>query len=50
MISELRRLLSPPIFPDREKTRAARWLHFFLWLFILLLLLLTVTLVFSPFD
>lgn len=50
MVSELRRLLLPPIFPDREKTRTARWLHFFLWLFILLLLLLTVTLVFSTFE
>lgn len=50
MVSELRRLLLPPIFPDREKTRTARWLHFFLWLFILLLLVLTATLVVSPFD
>ncbi|MCC6453389.1 MAG: response regulator [Caldilineaceae bacterium] len=50
MMTFLRSLLTPPIFPERERTRAARWIHFILWLFILLLGILTVTLLFSTFD
>jgi signal transduction histidine kinase/DNA-binding response OmpR family regulator len=46
----LRSLLTPPIFPEREKTRAARWIHYILWLFTLLLAILTITLPFSTWD
>jgi PAS domain S-box-containing protein len=45
-----RRLLTPPLFPDREKTRAARWVHLILWVFQALLVLLTITLFSSSFD
>ena len=47
MITFLRGLLTPPIFPEREKTRAARWIHLILWLFTFILGILTITLPFS---
>jgi PAS domain S-box-containing protein len=50
MMIFLRNLLTPPIFPEREKTRAARWIHLILWLFIILLGILTITLPISPWD
>ncbi len=37
-------LFSPPQFPDRERTRTARWLYVFIWIFIGMLLLLTIPL------
>jgi signal transduction histidine kinase/DNA-binding response OmpR family regulator len=43
----LRRLLTPPDFPERDKTRAARWIHIILWLFLIILGFMTVTLPFG---
>jgi len=36
-IPALRQWLTPPTFPDKEQTRAARWLHFLILTFIILL-------------
>ena len=49
-IDALRTFLAPPKFPDREKTRTARWLYYFIYLFIVLLLLVTISLLFNQFD
>jgi signal transduction histidine kinase/CheY-like chemotaxis protein len=50
MMKFLRRLLTPPTFPEREKTRAARWIHLILWLFIMLIGVLSLTIPFSHWD
>jgi PAS domain S-box-containing protein len=50
MLTWLRQLISPPQFPDPEKTRAARWLNFVLWIFIFTLTAITIPLPFSPMD
>ncbi|RIK51802.1 MAG: hypothetical protein DCC57_10515 [Chloroflexi bacterium] len=47
MTNLLEYLLTPPSFPDRDKTRIARWLYLFSWSFIGMLVLLTIPM-FSP--
>lgn len=50
MMSFLRRLLTPPIFPERERTRAARWIHLILWVLTILLAFLTVSIPFGTWN
>ena len=50
MLEYLLRLIAPPTFPDRDKTRVAKWLTLMLWLFIILLSVLTITLLFNSLD
>ncbi|MCC6756051.1 MAG: PAS domain-containing protein, partial [Solirubrobacterales bacterium] len=44
MTNLLEYLLTPPSFPDRDKTRIARWLYLFSWIFIGMMVLLTIPL------
>ncbi len=50
MLTWFRHLFNPPQFPDPEKTRAARWLNFVLWIFIFTLTAITIPLPFSAMD
>lgn len=50
MLKRLLEFLSPPTFPDRDKTRVARWLNLVLWVFFAMVFILTITLFFSSFD
>jgi len=50
MLAQIRRAVQPPQFPDPEKTRAARWLNFVLWVFMFTLIAITIPLPFSNMD
>ncbi len=47
MFDRLAKFVTPPVFPDKEKNRQARWLYVFLSLFIVVLLAITLPLLFG---
>ena len=50
LLRRYRHIFQSPTFPNKDKTRAARWLIFVLWILVAILIAITVPLPFSSMD